>query len=66
MTAQRGFAEELKRAGSYTIAEDESTAVVFGMPGAAVRLGGVHETIPLGDIAARVRRVVSESAEALL
>lgn len=57
---------ELKRAGSYTIAEDESTAVVFGMPGAAVRLGGVHETIPLGDIAARVRRVVSESAEALL
>ena len=57
---------ELKRAGSYTIAEDESTAVVFGMPGAAVRLGGVHETLPLGDIAARVRRASERSAEALL
>ncbi len=55
---------ELKRAGSYTIAEDESTAVVFGMPGAAVRLGGVHQTLPLGDIAGRVRQVVSESVEA--
>lgn len=55
---------ELKRAGAYTIAEDESTAVVFGMPGAAVRLGAVHETLPLGEIAPRLRRMVSENAEA--
>lgn len=57
---------ELKRAGAYTIAEDESTAVVFGMPGAAVRLGAVHETLPLNEIAPRVRRVVNENAEAYL
>lgn len=57
---------ELKRAGSYTIAEDESTAVVFGMPAAAVRLGAIHETLPLNDIATRVRRVTSENAEAYL
>ena len=31
---------EVRAAGGYTIAEDESTAVVYGMPAAAVRLGG--------------------------
>jgi two-component system chemotaxis response regulator CheB len=55
---------ELRRAGSYTIAEDESTAVVFGMPAAAVRLGGVDESLPLGDIAPRVLRLVNRKWEA--
>ena len=31
----------IRRAGGYTIAEDESTAVVYGMPAAAVRMGAV-------------------------
>ena len=30
---------DIRRAGGYTIAEDESTAVVYGMPAAAVRHG---------------------------
>jgi two-component system chemotaxis response regulator CheB len=55
---------ELKRAGSWTIAEDESTAVVYGMPAAALRLGGVHEALPLNDIAPRLRRLASEVREA--
>jgi two-component system chemotaxis response regulator CheB len=44
----------VRRAGGYTIAEDESTAVVYGMPGAAVRLGAVCESLPLPAIAARI------------
>jgi two-component system chemotaxis response regulator CheB len=45
---------EIRRAGGYTIAEDESTAVVYGMPAAAVRKGAVCESLPLPAIAARV------------
>jgi two-component system chemotaxis response regulator CheB len=46
---------ELRRAGGYTIAEDESTAVVYGMPGAAVRIGAVCESLPLQHIAPRIQ-----------
>jgi two-component system chemotaxis response regulator CheB len=45
---------EIRRSGGYTIAEDESTAVVYGMPAAAVRMGAVCECLPLPAIAARV------------
>jgi two-component system, chemotaxis family, protein-glutamate methylesterase/glutaminase len=45
---------QLRRKGGYTIAEDESTAVVYGMPAAAVRLGGVSESLPLPAIAPRI------------
>jgi two-component system, chemotaxis family, protein-glutamate methylesterase/glutaminase len=44
----------IRRAGGHTIAEDESTAVVYGMPAAAVRMEAVSESLPLGAIAARV------------
>ena len=40
--------------GGYTIAEDESTAVVYGMPAEAVRLGAVSESLPLPAIAPRI------------
>jgi len=44
----------IRRAGGFTIAEDESTAVVYGMPGAAVRIEAVCESLPLPAIAPRV------------
>ncbi|MGD9754901.1 MAG: chemotaxis response regulator protein-glutamate methylesterase [Acidimicrobiia bacterium] len=50
-------ADGLKRmrdAGAPTIAQDEATSVVWGMPGEAVRRGGADEVLPLGRIAARV------------
>jgi two-component system chemotaxis response regulator CheB len=50
---------EIRRRGGYTIAEDESTAVVYGMPGAAVRLGAVCESLPLPAIAPRVLDLVT-------
>jgi two-component system, chemotaxis family, protein-glutamate methylesterase/glutaminase len=49
----------VRRANGYTIAEDESTAVVYGMPAVAVRLGAVLESLPLPAIAPRVRDLVS-------
>jgi two-component system chemotaxis response regulator CheB len=44
----------VREAGGHTIAEDESTAVVYGMPAEAVRLGGVCESLPLPAIAPRI------------
>jgi len=45
---------DIRRSGGYTIAEDESTAVVYGMPAAAVRMGAVCESLPLPAIAPRI------------
>jgi len=50
---------QVRRAGGYTIAEDASTAVVYGMPAAAVGLGAVCESLPLRAIAPRVLKLVS-------
>ena len=44
----------LRRAGARTIAQDEATCVVWGMPGAAVALGAADEVLPLSQIAHRL------------
>lgn len=45
---------ELRRAGWRTIAQDEATSVVYGMPKAAVELGAADEVLPLSRIAAEM------------
>jgi two-component system chemotaxis response regulator CheB len=54
---------EIRQAGGYTVAEDETTAVVYGMPAAAVRMGAVCESLPLPAIASRVLELVSARPE---
>ena len=46
--------KEMHTAGARTVAEDESTCVVFGMPREAIRLGGVDRVVPLDLIAAEI------------
>jgi two-component system chemotaxis response regulator CheB len=46
--------KEMRDAGSPTIAQDEATSVVWGMPGEAVAIGAAAETLPLGQVAARL------------
>ena len=41
---------ELHRAGAHTIAQDEATCVIYGMPREAVLLGAVDRVLPLGAI----------------
>jgi two-component system chemotaxis response regulator CheB len=41
---------EMKKAGAFTVAQDEASCVVFGMPREAVRLGGVDKVVSLQDI----------------
>jgi two-component system chemotaxis response regulator CheB len=45
---------ELKEAGAATIAQDEATSVVYGMPHEAVKLGAASRVLPLGAIGAAV------------
>ncbi len=45
---------KMKRAGARTIAQDESSCVVFGMPREAIRLGAVDHVLPLSRIAAKI------------
>ena len=44
----------MRQAGAATLAQDESTSVVFGMPREAVLRGAVEEILPLGAIAAGI------------
>jgi two-component system chemotaxis response regulator CheB len=44
-------------AGAFTIAQDEATSAVYGMPKAALALGGVRQILPLSDIAPALVRL---------
>lgn len=44
----------MRKAGAHTIAQDEKSCVVFGMPEQAIRLGAVAEISPLERIADRI------------
>jgi two-component system chemotaxis response regulator CheB len=46
---------ELSSRGSFTVAQDESSSVVYGMPRAAAELGAVTEQISLSNIGPRLR-----------
>ncbi len=47
---------EMRQAGAHTIAQDEATCVVFGMPREAIAAGAASEVLPLPNIAASVLR----------
>ncbi|MCJ2132857.1 chemotaxis response regulator protein-glutamate methylesterase, partial [Methylobacterium sp. J-026] len=49
---------DMQKAGAQTVAEHESTAVVYGMPAAAVRLGAARAILPLDRVADHVLRLV--------
>jgi len=48
----------LKMAGSLTIAQDESSSIVFGMPKAAIDLGAASEVLSLAEIAQALPRLL--------
>jgi len=42
---------EMKQQGAFTIAQDEKSCIVFGMPNEAIKLGAVERILPLDKIA---------------
>ncbi|MCF6234814.1 MAG: chemotaxis response regulator protein-glutamate methylesterase [Gammaproteobacteria bacterium] len=51
--------KELHEAGAFTVAQDEETSVVWGMPGASVKLGGVDKVLPLNHVATEVLKRIN-------
>jgi two-component system chemotaxis response regulator CheB len=45
---------EMHQAGAYTVAQDEATSIVFGMPKEAIAHGGVDRIVPLDQIAREI------------
>lgn len=56
--ARRG-AEHVRDVGGHVLAQDQTTSVVWGMPGAAVEAGVVDAVLPLGELAAEIARRVA-------
>ena len=54
---------EIRRAGGYTIAQDEATSVIYGMPRAAVEIGAAKSVLPLELIGSALSRVVRGGRE---
>jgi two-component system chemotaxis response regulator CheB len=50
----------MRQAGARTLAQDEATSVVFGMPREAWQRGGAEKLLPLGRIAQAVRNILEE------
>ena len=49
---------DMKKAGASTIAQDENSCVVFGMPKEAIKMGAADKVLPIGQIAAEMMRMV--------
>jgi two-component system chemotaxis response regulator CheB len=53
----------IKRAGGYTIAESEETAVVYGMPREAIERGGACVVLPSHEVAGEIVRAVRRTVQ---
>ncbi len=51
--------KRLREAGHFTIAQDEATSALYGMPKAAAQIGAACEILPLNQIAARIVEKIS-------
>lgn len=56
MDGARGLTK-LRERGAHTIVQDEATSVVFGMPKAAIEMGGSEYVLPLNQIAGLLNRL---------
>lgn len=51
---------EMKKAGAYTVAQNEETCVVYGMPQVAFNLGATDKVLPLDEIAGDLLQKINE------
>ncbi|MDM3870191.1 CheB methylesterase domain-containing protein [Porticoccus sp. W117] len=45
--------------GAYTVAQDEDSSVIWGMPGEAVRLGAVNDVVAIDEMAEKIASVLA-------
>lgn len=53
----------MKKAGAATVAQDEASSVVYGMPRAAAEAGGVDYVLPLKDITNKLMRLAASEEQ---
>jgi two-component system chemotaxis response regulator CheB len=53
---------KMKQAGAHTIAQDEASSIVFGMPRTAIESGAVCEVLPLSRMAHRIVQICNQRA----
>ena len=51
---------EMRKAGAHTLAQDESSCIVFGMPRAADEAGAVEQVLPLDQMARTILRLLED------
>ena len=56
---------ELRNKGGYTIAQDEASSIVFGMPQEAIKLGAAKVVLPLSEVAGHLKGVMAKSQAAI-
>jgi len=52
---------EMKLKGAYTIAQNEDSSIIYGMPKEALNIGAVHSTVPLDKIASDILSAVKNN-----
>jgi two-component system chemotaxis response regulator CheB len=52
----------IRRSGGHTIAQDEASSAIFGMPRAAIQLGAAIEVLPPSQIAARLAETLADGS----
>ena len=50
----------LRLCGGHTIAQDEQTSIIFGMPRAAIELDAVEIVLPLDEIGPQIMKWIAE------
>jgi len=53
--------KEMQEAGAPTVAQDENSSVVWGMPGEAVKLGAADEVIALDKVSKKIQKLANRS-----
>ena len=56
--------KKMREAGGATIAQDQASCVVYGMPRSAVELGAAEDVLPLEEIPNRILRVLRRAVKA--
>jgi two-component system chemotaxis response regulator CheB len=59
-----GGLKSMRAAGAYTVAQDEASCVVFGMPKVAIKREAVCDVLPLDAIAGRMMEFAAGKAKA--
>jgi len=51
---------EMKKAGARTVAQDEKSCVVFGMPKEAIKLGAADKVVSIGDVTRTALKMIED------